>query len=109
MYIATCMAVQTCVILYIRITYFAVIVDIIVISVILLTSATLLPWLYPFLYFVQVCSFDKVIFSVYHMNIILRTFDDYKTRLMYTTPSMYISSLLLHQIPYEELHKSLIM
>ena len=35
-------------------TYFTVIVDIIIISVIILTSATLLPWLYPFLYFVQV-------------------------------------------------------
>ena len=37
-----------------KLTYFTVIVDIIIIMVILVASATLLPWLYPFLYFVQV-------------------------------------------------------
>ena len=34
--------------------HFTVIVDAIIITVILVASVTLLPWLYPFLYFVQV-------------------------------------------------------
>ena len=58
-----------------KLTYFAVIVDIIIIMVILVASATLLPWLYPFLYFVQVyMSIIFVQLATYICTIILHAY-----------------------------------
>ena len=41
--------------------YFTVVVNILLISLILLSSATLIPWLYPFLYYIQVSLVHKYV------------------------------------------------